>query len=167
MRLRYPCKAADRILSETGLLDNIGGDVSNIVNRHEMVGPENLEWGILIFDSQELESFTKSFPGDDFKLRVYHAPLRTSHVSDPSVTHEDRRASRRECSHTNKGTGEVGKLIFPLLQLLLLSLTHRLDQAWVCLWSSWHPASIVYLAYDSSAPKVNLHTAWINRQRGS
>lgn len=140
MRLLYPCKASNRILLATGLLDNVGGDVSDTVNIYEMAGPENLEWGILIFDSQELENFTISFPGEDLKLPVYHAPLRTSHVSDPSVTHEDRRASRRECSHTNKGTGEVGKLIFPLLQLLLLSLTHRLDQAWVFLWSSWHPA---------------------------
>lgn len=122
------------------LLDSIDGDVSDTVNKHEMLGPENVEWGILIFDSQELESFAISFLGEELKLWVYHAPLGTSHVSDPSVTREDRRASRRECSHTNKGTGEVGKLISPLLQLLLLSLTHRLDEAWVCLWSSWHPA---------------------------
>lgn len=101
---------------------------------------KKFDWGTLIPDRIVYKSFIQASQGEDLKLLGNHAPLRTSHVSFPSVTHENRRASRRECSHTNKGTGEVGKLILPLLQLLLLSLTYQLDRAPVFLWSSGHPA---------------------------
>lgn len=111
--------------------------------------------------------FTICFPQEDLKLLARPASLRISHVSSPPEAHKNRRASRRDVDIQIRELGKLASSSIPSCSSCFC--LYHID--WIKLESFFDSLdtllTIVYLAYDSTVPKVILHTVWINRLQGS